>query len=231
MTVSERPSDVWRALDEALRRLDQSSLGSFAIDDMQECFYAAPPTVAPLYSALSRVSMVEVLARMGLDAGSVFADFGCGVGRWLLAARASGVREIRGVEYCPQRAAAAREAVSPDVHVVTGDGLGGATRAFWHAPLTHLVWQTQAARRPMGDAFWEQVARHPTLAVVAVWQTPTTLPVGYELAARVHTETPMGSPSVCRIYRHTARARSPERPQGACGPSHTATAKSPEGSS
>lgn len=160
-----------------------------------------PPTVATFYGEISLASMQEVLRRMGVGQRDTLLDFGCGSGRWMLAAHAAGARHVVGVEYCADRAQVACQATAglEGLTVVPGDGL--APHGVWMHKPTHVVAYNLASPPSIQRAFWERVRNEASVQCVAVWRLAPEDAALFTLVETVQTLTPVGERYTAYLYR------------------------------
>lgn len=127
-----------------------------------------PPAVSTFYGEIGWKSMMEVLDVMGVDEAATMLDVGCGGGRWLVAALASGCKNVNGIEYLQQRAEIARESLKDKATVIVGDA---SDPDHWRSiSPTHVVMydkaHPQSARRSILDA----ALLSGSVRVVASWR-------------------------------------------------------------
>jgi len=116
-----------------------------------------PDTVTPYYGEVSRAGMAQLLGRMELGESDRFLDFGCGVGRWLLAAVQHGCKHVFGIEYIAARADIARNVLGERATIMQGDGNDA---AVWDAAKpSHVVAYDLLWRQEAKAAFEDTIAR------------------------------------------------------------------------
>lgn len=156
---------------ERLRRVEECTASFLAFDRLLKLRteHRCPDTVTSFYGEIELASMAEVLQGMHVDADSTVLDFGCGAGRWLIAAGMLGARNAIGVEFVQERADAARYATEGlGCLVFTGDGLDPSNGVWEHAP-THVVAYDLAFAENVRRDFWRRVRNVPSVRSVAVW--------------------------------------------------------------
>ena len=159
---------------------------------------ACPDSVGPAYGEVDEGSMEAVLAAMRPTPRDVFLDYGCGSGRWLVAA-AGRVGRVVGVEYVEERARVAEAVVREaalDATVHVGDG--AALAAVWAERPTLVLFYDVVCPSSARRAFRRRVAAEPSVRCVVSWSRRA--PAGFSWRETLDVRTPAGERYAAHVY-------------------------------